>query len=146
MSNPMVYAAGAMTPFYLTGEYELATKWRDYAKKSLIDVGIKLFDPTVNSTTHFQYPTNLNDGVIHQNYAYLHKCELVLVNLDRIEDSIGSVWELSVAWLEHKPVIAFGECERWNSRPHFGSLITVKLNTVEDACDYIKSMYNQDIS
>jgi len=141
-----VYECGAMTAFYEANRYEDATKWREYVKGYFKETNILIFDPTYNSLTHFTYPTEYYNGVILQNYTYLKDCEIVLVNLDMFEDSIGSIWELSTAWLEHKPVIAFGECSKWNDRPHFKSLITVKLNNIEDACEYILAVYGQKIN
>jgi nucleoside 2-deoxyribosyltransferase len=140
-----LYTIGAMTAFYNANRYEDATKWREYVKDFFKDTNIHVFDPTDNSKLHFTYPTDFHNGVILQNYAYLKKCDITLVNLDLFEDSIGSVWETSVAWMEHKPVVAFGKCKIWENRPHFKSLITVQLETVEDACEYILSMFRQKI-
>lgn len=134
-----------MSYFYSIGEYSRATDWREYVYDTLHEAEIRVFDPTENSTEHYKFPKEYNGGVIYQNYTYLRNCDILLVNLDMIEDSIGSVWEMSIAWAEHKPVIAFGECEKWRDRPHFQSLITVKTDTVEEACDYIISMYSQKI-
>lgn len=138
------YLGGSMSGFF-GDNYTKATEWRRYAKEKLQDCGEQVFDPTINSEEHFSYPASLNEGVIVQNYAHLKKCDLLLVNLENIEDSIGTIWELSVAWLEHKPVIAFGKCEKWKDRPHFQSLVPVIHKTVQDACDYILSMYSQKL-
>src|SRR5574344_1029357 len=140
-----LYTIGAMTAFYNQGRYEDATKWRKYVKDYFRETNIKVFDPTDNSELHFAYPTNYSDGVIYQNYAYHKKSDIFLTNLDLFEDSIGSIWETSCAWIDHKPVIAFGNCKQWETRPHFRSLITTQLETVEDACEYILSMYRQKI-
>lgn len=140
-----VYLAGAMSGFHESGEYHKATEWRDYTRDCFAESNIRVFDPTHNSLRHFTYSTDLNRGVIHQNHAYLKKCDIVLVNLERLDDSVGSVWEISMAWADHKPVIGFGSCEKWESRPHFQSLITASFGSVGDACDYIISMYNQKI-
>jgi nucleoside 2-deoxyribosyltransferase len=134
-----------MSSFYQANRYEEATKWREYSKQRLNDIGIKIFDPTDKSLTHFTYPESTHNGIILQNYIYLKKCDAVLVSLEMFEDSVGSIWEVSMAWAEHKPVIAFGNCEKWKDRPHFKSLITVQFDTVKEACEYILSMYSQNI-
>jgi len=140
-----IYECGAMTAFYKSGEYDKATKWRNYVKEYFKESNIKIFDPTDNSEMHFNHPVTYYNGVILQNYTYLKECDLVLVNLEYFEESIGSIWEVSAAWLEHKPVIAFGRCKKFEDRPHYKSLITLQLPSVEDACDYILSMYRQKI-
>jgi len=145
MRNTSVYLVGAMSAFYYSGEYERATDWRKYANSKLSDTGILVFDPTNNSHEHFNFPKEYNGGVIFQNYTYLTKCDVLLVNLDKFDDSIGSIWEVGVAWEHHKPVVAFGTCDKWSNRPHFQSLFTAIFDDVESACDYIISLYSQKI-
>jgi nucleoside 2-deoxyribosyltransferase len=140
-----IYLCGAMSKFYEEGRYDKAVKWRYYAKKYFAESNIRLFDPTDNSEMHFTYPEDYQKGVIYQNLTYLKHCDIVLVNLEHFDDSIGSIFEVTAAWLEHKPIIAFGKCDKWKSRPHFNAMITVQLNNVEDACSYILSMYRQKI-
>lgn len=139
------YLAGSMTYYMREGRYNEATDWRVKATEILTDAGITIFDPTINSKTHYAYPPEYDGGVILQNHTYLKKCDFVLLNLEAFEDSIGSVWEVSMVWAEHKPVIAFGRCVKWEKRPHFKALMTIILDNVEDACDYILSMYDQKI-
>lgn len=137
------YLCGAMSSFYETNEYNKAVQWRKTAKQRLEDSDIDAFDPTVGSQQAFKMGVSFNNGVIYQNYAYLKDCDFLLVNLDRIEDSIGSLWEISTAWLLHKPVIAFRVCSKWTNRPHWQSLITIQMNTLDDAIYYIQTMYSQ---
>ncbi len=141
MDKIKVYLVGSMTGFMEDGSYEKATEWREYAKQKLEASNLKVFDPTENSIQHYQYPASLNGGIITQNYTFIQRCDLLLVNLEKLEDSIGSIWEISMAWQQRKPVVAFGRCEKWEGRPHFQSLITVRLADGEAACDYIISMY-----
>lgn len=140
-----IYLAGAMSAYHIREEYHKAIEWRKEIKNQLSDCGFKIFDPTDNSEHHFKYPVSLNDGVILQNYTYLKKCDICIANLEYIEDSIGSIWEASMAWADHKPVIAFGECIRWESRPHFKNLFPIVLKDVDEVCNYITSMYNQKV-
>lgn len=46
-----------------------------------------------------------------------------------------------MAWRDHKTVIAFGETP-WLERAHMRSLISVKLDALDDALKYIGDMYN----
>jgi nucleoside 2-deoxyribosyltransferase len=126
-------------------EYEKATQWREYSAEHLGRYDIIAFDPTHNSVEHFNLPASFDNGIIFQNYSYIAKSDVGLLNLDHFEDSIGSIWEVSMLWQQHKPVVAFGRCDKWQNRPHFKSLITVHVDTVEEACDYIASMYEQRI-
>ena len=138
----LIYESGAMSTFFYSGEYHKAKEWRHYAKEKLTECGFKIFDPTKNSESNFEYPSALNEGVILQNYTYLMKSDILLVNLDRISESIGSIWEICLAWEYKKPVIAFGECSKWKDSPHFQSLCSIILPDIESACEYILSMYD----
>lgn len=139
------YLIGNMSSFMAAGEYHKATEWREYCKQRLIDVGIKVFDPTFNSIEHFKNPPELDCGVIMQNYTYLKKCDLAIVNLEKLEESIGSLWEVTICWEYKKPVIAFGECKLFANRPHFKSMMPIVLPDRESACDYVLSIYNQTL-
>lgn len=135
--NKSVYLAGAITYFYKTEQSERATAWRDKAEEFLNDYNIKCFNPCKESPSCWEYP---QDGLIKQNYFYLNNCDIVLVNLDMINDSVGTIWELSMAWKDHKTVIAFGKTP-WLKRPHMKSLIDVKFDTLDEALDYVVDMY-----
>ena len=145
IDNILIYECGSMTSFYEINRYEDAIKWREYVKDYFKESNIKVFDPTFNSLNHFKHPREYYDGIIKQNHIYLNKSHILLVNLDMFEDSIGSIWEMSTMYNEHKPIICFNECKKWEQRPHLKSMVSVKLDTVEDACDYILSMYGQKI-
>lgn len=132
-----VYLAGAISYFYKTNQQERATIWREKAEKFLNDYDIKCFNPCKEPKECWSYPQN---GLIKQNYFYLKNCDIILVNLDMINDSVGTIWELSIAWNEHKPVIAFGKTP-WIERPHMKSLIDVRFNKLEEALNYISDMY-----
>jgi nucleoside 2-deoxyribosyltransferase len=132
-----VYLAGAISYFYNTNQPKRATAWREKASETLEQFNIKCFDPCKEPVACWEYP---QEGLIKQNYFYLNNCDIVLVNLDMINDSIGTVWELSMAWRDHKSVVAFGTTP-WLDRPHMRSLIDVRFDTLDKALDYIVDMY-----
>lgn len=137
--NKRVYLAGAISCFYEESQPEKASLWREKAEKYLADkLDIKCFNPCLEGEDCWKYPQG---GVITQNYFYLQNCDIILVNLDKISESIATMWELSMAWRDHKSVIAFGETP-WLDRAHMRSLISVKLDTLDDALKYIGDMYN----
>ena len=136
--NKSVYLAGAISYYRNIGKPEQAEEWRKQAQETLNYYDIKCFNPCDESPICWDYA---QDGLIKQNYYYLNNCDIVLVNLDAINDSIGTIWELSMAWRDHKPVIAFGTTS-WLDRPHMNSLIDMKFDTLSEALDYITSMYS----
>jgi nucleoside 2-deoxyribosyltransferase len=132
-----IYLAGAISYFYNINQNFRATEWRDKAEKHFEQFDIKCFDPCKESSRCWEYP---QEGLIKQNYFYLQNCDIVLVNLDMINDSVGTIWELSMAWKEHKPVVAFGKTP-WLKRPHMRSLFNVRFETLDEALDYITDMF-----
>lgn len=132
-----IYLAGAISYFYNINQKERATAWRTKAVEYFKPYDIKCFNPCDEPSECWQYPQS---GLIKQNYFYLKNCDIVLVNLDMINDSIGTVWELSMAWRDHKPIIAFGKTP-WLDRPHMLSLMDIRLDTLDEALDYISNMY-----
>jgi nucleoside 2-deoxyribosyltransferase len=114
-----------------------ATAWREKAEEYLSDYNIKCFNPCKENQSCWEYPQT---GLIKQNYFYLQNCDIILVSLEMIADSIGTAWELSMAWRDHKNVVAFGQTH-WSDRPHMQSLIDVHFDTLDEALDYIVDMY-----
>ena len=135
--NKSVYLAGAISYFRDIGRPEKAESWRKQAQEVLDYYDIKCFNPCNESHSCWDYPQN---GLIKQNYYYLNHCDIILVNLEMVSDSPGTLWELSMAWRDHKPVIAFGTTS-WLKRPHMNSLIDMKFDTLSEALDYITAMY-----
>lgn len=132
-----VYLAGAISYFINTNQQDRATKWRDKAEEYLGQFDIKCFNPCKESPHCWEYP---QEGLIKQNYFYLKNCDIILVNLDMINDSVGTIWELSMAWREHKPIVAFGKTP-WLERPHMLSLFDVRFENLDKALEYITDMY-----
>lgn len=137
--NKKVYLAGAISCFYKEGCPEKASAWRDRAQKHLAEKNdIVCFNPCLEGEDCWKYPQG---GVITHNYFYLQNCDVILVNLDKISESVGTIWELSMAWHDHKTVIAFGDTP-WLYSPHMQSMISVKLSSLEDALKYIGDMFD----
>ena len=132
-----IYLAGAISYFYNTDQSERATKWRDKAEEYFEQFDVKCFNPCKENPCCWDYP---QDGLIKQNYFYLKNCDAMLLNLDMLNDSIGTVFEMTLFWEWHKPIIAFGKTP-WLERPHCKSMIDVHFNTLDEALDYIANMF-----
>ena len=135
--NKSVYLAGAITYFYKTEQPERATAWRDKAEKFFADYNIKCFNPCVNTNGDFS-----DDMIVKQNIYYLNQCDIILVDLTMINDSVGTIFELTTAQNNDKLVVAFGHTH-WEKRPHMQYLIDVKFDTLDEALEHITTAYNQ---
>ena len=135
--NKSVYLAGAITYFYKTEQPERATAWRDKAEKFFADYNMQCFNPCKNENGDFA-----DEMIVKQNIYYLDQCSIVLVNLDMITDSVGSIFELTYAQEHNKLVVAFGE-SHWFDRPHLKYLIDIKFDTLNEALEHISIAYDQ---
>jgi nucleoside 2-deoxyribosyltransferase len=130
-----VYLAGAISFFHNTNCPERATGWRNIAENYLSYYDIKCFNPC--KCEGFS-----EDMIVKQNMYYLNQCDIILVNLDMINDSVGTIFELTEAKHRGKPIIAFGK-SYWRERPHMKYLIDTYFDTFEDALDNIVTAYRQ---
>jgi nucleoside 2-deoxyribosyltransferase len=131
-----IYCAGCMSHYHKRNEFDRAIKWRTRVKK-MFGTNVCLFDPTRNFDQNVLYDPN---GVPYQNLYFLNRCHIMLLNLDNIENSPGTCFEVFNYFFNNKPVIAFGESE-WYDNPHIQASISARFATVDDAITYIKSMY-----
>ena len=133
-----IFLSGCMSYWYDNNKPELAENWRNQAIKRLGDK-FNIFNPCKNYYKNINYEPK---GVVYQNIAYLNKSDIILLNLDHIEDSPGTLFELYHSYLHNKPIISFGETPLLN-QPHIHEAITMYFIDLESACDYIENMYCQ---
>lgn len=133
----LIYSAGAMTAYFRVGRFEEAEKWRIELKNKLKDLNIRIYDPTVNFFDNIEYN---NKTIVHQNRYYLDKSDLVVVNLENILRSPGTLYEIYRADFLEIPVIAFGNEA---NQPHIENSITQRFDTLDEVVEYIKILYLQ---
>ena len=141
-----VYLAGAMSTHYTNNEYHKATQWRiDIVDQLLDDIVDECeskwawFDPTLNSEINFK--TVNNATVLKQNIFYLDKSDIMIVNLNQLEHSPGTLFEIFYFGLQNKPIIAFGD-SKWVESPHISEYITCIIDK-DEVMDYLNAMYYQ---
>lgn len=134
----MIYLAGAISCYY-PDEMEKATKWREEVTKLLFPI------PVYNPTVEFEYNLKLtNEAIVKGNLMWLEKSDIILVNVADIEKSPGTIFELTYAYLNHKPVIAFGTS--FPSKPHILVTITQWCEDYFTAVKIIKGLFYFPVS
>ena len=128
-----LYLAGTMSYYYNQNKPELAENWRTYFEKEF-----DCFNPCNNFKTNINFDCR---GVVYQNIHYLDKCDVIIVNLQDLKESAGTIFEIYYAFLNHKPVIAFGNSELYN-QPHVHESITMKFNYIGEVKYYLSKMYS----
>lgn len=140
-----LYLAGAISYLKEIDEYDKAILWRIQLINKLTDLNNKLgyikyrcFDPTINFEEN--YNTASNKTVVQQNDFYLDNCDILIVNLEYLDKSPGTLYEIYKYKFLNKPVIAFGN-NKWADKPHVAESITVKLKDIDEVIDYLESYY-----
>ncbi len=134
-----IYTIGALTYYYKNNEFYKGLKWRNDLSDWAENANIKVFNPAlnfINETNHTYNPKI----VVDQNDYYINKCDIAVVNLDDIDYSPGSIYELVRFKELRKPVIAFGK-RHWS--PHINYCISHQCETLEDVIELLCNMFNQ---
>jgi len=135
------YLGGSMSYHHSTNQLHKATEWRDYISTKLDEHFMyNYFNPMINFSKNVK--TANNKTIVQQNQLYLDKCDIMIVNLECIDKSPGTLYEVFDYGAKNKPVIAFGESS-WTLIPHIAESLTVTLETKEDVIEYIRDYYNQ---
>ena len=140
-----LYLAGAISYLKEIDEYDKAILWRIQLINKLTDLNNKLgyikyrcFDPTTNFEENDK--TASNKTIVQQNDYYLDKCDIMIVNLEHLDKSPGTLYEIYKYKFLNKPVIAFGNND-WADKPHVVESITVCLSNIDGVVDYLESYY-----
>lgn len=133
-----IFLSGCMSYYYNNAFPEKAQDWRNIATARLGDK-FNIFNPCMNYYENIDYKPK---GVVYQNIAYLNKSDIILLNLNHIEDSAGTLFETFASFLKHKTIVAFNDTPLLD-QPHVHEAITMHFRDLNDACGYIENMYCQ---
>ena len=111
--------------------------WRYTAEEALKDNDIKVFSP--NKFYNYNDKSSFTIKECRKLFFnQLRKADIVLVNLNYSDSSVGTGMEISLANELKIPVVGFGNIETYD---WIVDCCDVILNSLEEALDYIKSMY-----
>ncbi|MEI6296269.1 MAG: hypothetical protein WCO84_01305 [bacterium] len=132
-----IYTGGAMSFHFFNGEIELAKKWRN-SVKYFFDVRggkVDIYNP---AKCFLELNGEYNVSNMAQlNYQHLKNSDVFLLDLNKLEESIGTIWEISLCWQLHIPIVAFGKCEKWQYSPHYKEMVKHEHKDLDDALNYI---------
>lgn len=134
-----IYTIGTLTYYHRNNEFYKGLKWRTDLSEWAENNNIKVFNPAlnfINETNHTYNPKI----VVDQNDYYIDKCDIAVVNMDDIDFSPGSIYELVRFKELRKPVIAFGK-KHWS--PHINSCISHQCDSLEDVIELLCNMFGQ---
>lgn len=117
------------------------TSWRDKVKNLCAwnDDTLQVLDPV----THFNYhdkPPRTPRQCFNYFMWLIDQCDVLLVNLDHSDASVGTGCEVQHAYDRNKPIIGFGQdvltWYEWTDEK-----CDVIFNTMEEAIEYILANY-----
>lgn len=151
-----IYLAGCMSYLDKVNLWEKATAWRNYIMRKLScyveDDFISFNNPTSNYEVNLAYS---GKNILAQNIKNVTESDIIIVNLDFLKESPGTLFEIYLAYMQRKPVLAFGgngdkfveslhikECitEKFDSR-EFPEIYDIDIDNIDDLLDCIISLY-----
>ena len=139
-----IYLAGKMSGL----TYEEMNDWRNRIKTKLIesanylDTKVNIINPVMYY--NFEEKRHQTEIEVEEfDLAHVISSDLIIVNIDGLNDSIGTIIELHDAHYHNKiPVIAFGSKEMYNNlHPWIKNDITRVERGIDDVVNYIKDFY-----
>lgn len=132
---------------YLSGNVKNADKsfqdWRNICTHYWHSTGVYLQLEFVNPIDYFNYTDKLSKTDKQCLDLFMHQidhCDVLLLNLDYSQNSIGAAMEVEHAFCKGVPIIAFGKKpDTWYN--WIVERASVVFDTVDDAVDYIQYVY-----
>ncbi|MDD4188280.1 MAG: nucleoside 2-deoxyribosyltransferase [Bacilli bacterium] len=134
-----LYLAGALSHYRRINKMQKGIDWRRKIDSWAEDLNIKTFNPAKDFLMEKNHTYNPR-LCVDQNEYYLDKCDIMVCNLNEINFSPGTVYEIVRFKDMRKPVIAFGT--KHNS-PHINSCISHQCETLEEVIELLINMFSQ---
>ena len=143
MKELTIYEAGKMSGLGLqqmiTWRIELTKELEDVAE--IVGVKINAVNP-VNYFNFVQKRHQTESEIMKFDLSNVKHSDIVVVNMDGLNTSIGTCIELSEAYKKEIPVLAFGSNELYEElHPWIQCCITRHDETYKDTVNYIKDFY-----
>lgn len=138
MDNLYIYTAGTLSYLNKIKQLYMALNWREELEQWASDNNVKIFNPatTFLKEKNHHYSDKI---IVQQNDFFLNACNLMVVQLDFIDYSPGTQYEMTTFKHMQKPVIAFGKEKHWS--PHINSCISHQCDNIEDVIELINNMF-----
>jgi nucleoside 2-deoxyribosyltransferase len=134
-----IYTIGALTFYHRINLINKGLEWRNKVCEWGKDNNVKVFNPAINfiKERNHRYEPRL---CVDQNDYYIDKCDIAIANLNDIDFSPGSIYELVRFRELRKPVIAFGQ-RNWS--PHVNACISHQCETLDEVFELLCNMFEQ---
>lgn len=143
MKKIKIYLAGAMSGL----TYEQMNIWRNKITQhiNLMEEIHDCITDVVNPVDYYNFHTPRHQSereVMKYDLAHVKSSDIIVVNLDGLNNSIGSCIELYEAYKHDIPVVAFGSDEDYKKlHPWIKECITRYEESDKDVSTYIADFY-----
>lgn len=138
-----IYLSGSLSYLHKIGKFEKATEWRNQIEYWAKDNNIKTFNPA--DTFEKDIISNRSSNmIVDQNIYFLYKCDMMIVNLNHILQSPGTMFEMFYFKQKFKPVVAFfgeGMLPR-DFSSHIEYCISQKCRDTDEVIELISTMFH----
>lgn len=143
MRELVIYECGAMSGL----SFEEMNNWRVFLKTAItqvaenIGISVRVINPV--DYYNFREPKHQSElEPMRFDLARVKESDLVVVNLDGLKTSIGSIIECYEAWKNNIPVLAFGSKQDYeNLHPWVQCCITRRDKNYRECINYISDFY-----
>lgn len=141
MKELKIYLAGACKGLVDSGITWRINALEDFAaaERYLDHIRYKLYDPTEYFPRDGSKNMNSKQTKAFYTKYLISKCDLILVNLNDTENSVGTGQELQYAVDREIPIIGFGKKNVYEWLPDDCDVV---FETIEEAIDYIINFYD----
>ena len=119
---------------------EEQTGWRNHLKESLEkDDKFRVLSPCDYYT--YQNPAHKSEReILNWELNYVKNSDIIIVNLDKVESSVGTIMELATAHNAGKPIIGYGSLD--GHHPWVQEVVWRAEETLEDLEFYVNGYFS----
>ena len=133
-----LYEAGTLTYYHRNNQIEKGLEWRSELDVWANDHNIRTFNPSKTYLKEINHSYS-QYMCIAQNDYYINKCDICVVNLDDIDFSPGTIYEIVRFKELKKPVIGFGK-KHWS--PHINCCISHQCKNLDEVIELLENMFD----
>ena len=139
MKELKIYLAGKMSGLTF---FEM-NRWRVVMKEQLTIAASDICNVRIINPTDYYNFENIRhkseEEVMDYDLDHVKSSDILIINLDKVQTSPGTIVEIHTAWELGIPVLAFGNNDALH--PWIKRMIRRTDDTLEELVDYIKDFY-----
>lgn len=124
--------------------YKEYTEWRNRVQKALYSINDGTHVEVIDPAEYYNYEIKFHQTekeIMRFELRAVESSSLLIANLDRINESVGSVFELAYAFKNNIPIIGLKEKDDIAIHPWIEEVCDRIETSVDNLAQYIKDYY-----